>query len=69
MELKIQRLIAKMRFSNMSKLEELMVYISTQDRLGFLKFRQQYVKEYGHDKFKRLLKEANKGLKDEQQEH
>lgn len=52
----------------MSKLEELMVHLSTQDRLGFLKFRQRYVEEHGHDKFKRLLKQAEKELQNERTE-
>lgn len=46
----------------MSLLEELLVYITTQDRLGFLKFRQRVVKKYGYDKFKELLNKANKDL-------
>lgn len=49
----------------MSKLEELIVYISTQDRLGFLLFRQSYVKNFGVDKFKELLKLAEKELSNE----
>ena len=46
----------------MNALEELMICISTQDRLAFLKFRQRYVSQYGSDKFKRLLKQAQKEL-------
>ncbi len=52
----------------MDALEELMVCISTQDRLAFLKFRQQYVAQYDGDRFKRLLKQAEKELQDEQEE-
>jgi hypothetical protein len=46
----------------MNALEELMICISTQDRLAFLKFRQRYVSQYDSDKFKRLLKQAQKEL-------
>ena len=46
-----------------------MVYISTQDRLSFIRFRQKYVSEFGHDKFKRLLKQAEKQLKPNNEEN
>ena len=49
----------------MNALEELMVCLSTKDRLAFLQFRQKYVSAYGSDKFKRLLKQAEKGLANE----
>lgn len=49
----------------MSELEELMVYITTNDRLHFLKFRNRYVRKYGQDEFTELLNRALESLKGE----
>lgn len=49
----------------MSLLNELMIYMSTQDRLEFLKFRQRVIKKYGYEKFKDLLDKATLELKNE----
>jgi len=49
----------------MSLLNELMIYITTKDRLELLKFRQRVIKQYGHDRFKKLLDQANKELENE----
>lgn len=46
----------------MSKLDELITIISIQDRMAFLKFRQDYIEKNGSDRFKRLLKQAEKEL-------
>lgn len=39
----------------MSSYETLMVYVTTNDRLMFLRFRHHYVRKHGYDKWKELL--------------
>ena len=47
-------------FSYQSDLEELTQVILSKDRLGFMRRRQELVRQYGYDKFKELLDEAIK---------
>lgn len=48
----------------MSSFDELLVYVVTNDRLMFLKFRHNYVRQHGYDKWKELL---NKVLEETKQ--
>lgn len=49
----------------MTNLEELMIILSTSDRLEFLKFRQKYITYHGYESFQKLLKQAEKELSNE----
>ena len=51
----------------MTLLDELVLYITTKDRLELLRFRQRVVTKYGHGKFKELLTKADERLKNEVQ--
>jgi hypothetical protein len=50
---------------NMTLLEELLLYIHTKDRLGLLRFRQKVVRKYGQEKFRQLLEQSTRELKNE----
>ena len=41
---------------------DLVLILLTKDRLEFLKFRHRFVRIYGQEEFKELLKKANKEL-------
>lgn len=49
----------------MSLFDELLVYLVSGNRLEFLKFRHKVIRQYGQEKFTKLLNKANKELKNE----